>query len=357
MTIEKGKDWLQRYTKASGREHPFEKVAREAAARRGDPRGNLRPNTSNPKVNSPAFEEQSVSNLGADFMETTGLRMARAHLHPYADPATITEISLPEHLKHAVVQSLVDDLSETETGVPYNTMSEMIHQWAITSNDSSERSLSIQQAAAEEFGVPLSDWQKKHMNEIPTQASIRAAKKAATQAEKDVKAAYARYLEDYSDEALTKYNEARERAWDLAGKAKALKQWSDPYQLGHVLKGVPGAKKVLRTVLRKMYERTQEQFREAGIKEIVLYRGYKPDGKQMPMGNATVRGNALESWSSSYRVASRFGNQVITARIPVSRILSTPASGFGCFREQEFVVLAPTKGTDTVYVTDFGPWY
>ena len=55
--------------------------------------------------------------------------------------------------------SLCETLS-TKAGVEYNTVNEILGQWAESSNSDNIRSLTVQRVVAETFGEELSDWQK-----------------------------------------------------------------------------------------------------------------------------------------------------------------------------------------------------
>jgi len=364
MTIEKGKDWLERYTKASGREHPFEKVyrrAREEAAERAkvQDRGNMQPYKS-----SKVFHDGE--NAGWDFISDRADELVG---HPNAAQS----YSAASRFKADVCNYIAD-----QTGIPANDASLMIHQWAATSNDTSPASLSIHEAAAEEFGVSLSEWQKEkadlfNRGRNVTDESLHAMYTDYEAANSSYKAMYAEYKQhayhyggkwyqvfDLSPAEKQEY-ETFMAKMDAAGKAanKAYSTWSQlkaiknqvesqPALLAHL----PDPRGAVRKALRAMYERTQEQFRKAGVTEMVLYRGFHPEGEKVyKKGQAVkVRGNALESWSSSYDQAKKFGTVVMAIRVPVARILSSPASGFGCMGEQEFVLLGPTGGEDMAHI-------
>ena len=112
--------------------------------------------------------------------------------------------------------------------------------------------------------------------------------------------------------------------------------------------------------LHAQYDATQDLFAKAGITEVVLYRGFKfstpPAWARLPgkdaYGNTVVNGpgretiatlRPLSSFSYSPRQAVNFSDssspRVISATVPVSRILSTPRSGFGCYGEKEYVIV------------------
>lgn len=64
-----------------------------------------------------------------------------------------------------VKREIVEQLSEM-TGISESDVNTFVHQWAETSNDRDMRSLAIQRDAAEEFNVPLSEWQQGLLREV-----------------------------------------------------------------------------------------------------------------------------------------------------------------------------------------------
>lgn len=66
--------------------------------------------------------------------------------------------------------------------------------------------------------------------------------------------------------------------------------------------------------LRKLYDATQAEFRRRGIKTVKLFRGIK---------GPVAQGGALESWTTSRKVAEKFGTySIIEKEIPVEQILT-----------------------------------
>lgn len=113
-----------------------------------------------------------------------------------------------------------------------------------------------------------------------------------------------------------------------------------------------------RALLRAQYDATQQWFADRGISEIAVSRGMKwAAGQQAPTWvpdtkDATDDGqvplNVLSSFSTRTDVASFFADRelyedTVSVRIhgtvPVSRIVATPRTGFGCLAEAEVVVL------------------
>lgn len=123
-----------------------------------------------------------------------------------------------------------------------------------------------------------------------------------------------------------------------------------------------------RAFLRAMYEHTQEQFAAHGITHISGYRGaaywssdpYTADSIKHMGGNKVESGDIgwqpMSSWSSEEKVARNFATghlgsggdiKVIhTASIPVERVIGTTRTGYGCLNEWEVVVM-DTEGEVT----------
>jgi SPP1 gp7 family putative phage head morphogenesis protein len=116
--------------------------------------------------------------------------------------------------------------------------------------------------------------------------------------------------------------------------------------------------KTARTILRAMWEETQERFRERGITQVWLVRGvgYPSERRYGPiLGSSTVKRaveaidlQPLSSYTHDVRTAWQFatrnagydgGAQVMAALVPVERVISTAWTGYGTGYEQEFVVL------------------
>jgi hypothetical protein len=109
-----------------------------------------------------------------------------------------------------------------------------------------------------------------------------------------------------------------------------------------------------RRMVRVQYEYTQEQFSIAGITYVSLYRGMNFTSASRPPwamhGKHVPRLQPANSWSSSPGVAKRFGRTTLTATIPVSHIIGSARTGFGCYNEYEFVVLGTGTGEVEVEV-------
>jgi hypothetical protein len=105
---------------------------------------------------------------------------------------------------------------------------------------------------------------------------------------------------------------------------------------------------LFKAVLQAQYDTTQKMFADMGITELKVYRGFQfsPDSKPewAKDGEATIPLRPLSAFSYDLQEANNFagshsGSVVIATTIPVSQILSSAGSGFGCLGENELVVL------------------
>lgn len=212
---------------------------------------------------------------------------------------------------------VAEDLSNA-SGVTDAEATDFVAQWAHSSNDDDMRSLAVQQDAAKEFGVELSDF---------TRQKITTVEKA-----------HKENLELY-------------------------KQTGDP----DLKRFFPGGEPLMesdkqRALLRSMYNETQAELKSRGITEVRLSRGVgfpldQTDYWKGQKGKGVeIETNSLESWSISTEVAGVFAGSgaggkskgdvgvVFETVVPADRILSTPFTGFGCLTEGEVIVLGGTSG-------------
>jgi hypothetical protein len=198
---------------------------------------------------------------------------------------------------------LSEDPRIDEANAYYATRDEihaLVGEWAATSGDSSPIALAMQEAAVEEFGL----------------TDIRASGPPA----------------DMPPGILGDYHR-------------------------HLKEDLPA----YRAFLRAQYDETQDFLQQSGIKEVLVWRGGGlpvgatiPEGSKDAFGEASLVMHPMTSWSTSVWTAEQFmgttsGNDVaptlFATVIPADRILSTPATGYGCYREREVVVLGgPMKG-------------
>lgn len=243
-----------------------------------------------------------------------------------------SEPTVPVEVRGALKQNICYDLAAHAalSSIDANGVAnDLLRNWAETSNDNDMRSLSLQQMVADQFGVPLSEWQAGKLETMGVAREV----------------GYAGYVAMPNAQGVI----------DIASPAfaKTFPEW----QAERRGIGAEEADKAGRDMLQRMYDRTQEQFAAAGVTEVVVYRGVSSDAipndiwstVQLPSSAAvSVRlagANAAESWSLSPHVAQEFvdhagGNgAVIQTIVPVTAILSTFTSGWGCAEEAELVVL------------------
>lgn len=187
----------------------------------------------------------------------------------------------------------------------------MVHQWAVSSNDTDPKSLAIQVSAVKEFGL------------TDTAPWIESSSDPNAQSDQ----------EHFVGEELEK-NGAMYQAF-----------------------------------LRSQYDATQKALSDAGITEVTVHRGTetttddeKAFAASHEAGTAQVdiTSRPLSSWSTSRDTAVSFappdqsqyggdaGGVIYDAVVPADRILSTPVTGNGCLSEHEVVVLG---GKDTVTIS------
>jgi len=233
--------------------------------------------------------------------------------------------------REVIKDTIVSSLSEA-SGLPYEEVNRIVAQWAQTSNDNDMRSLAMQLDAAREFNVPMSEWAKGRIADV----------EEAIQEQLDLK------IWGISD------------AERLAGLRRDHPGWFE-------LAPSQDQRKLLRT----MYDQTQADLAEAGLTDtVLLYRGVtftkglSPDWEEGDI--VSIATNAMSSWSSDEGVAGGFATHmallgedfgaILEMEVPVSRILSTSRTGFGCFTEAEFLVLGSSEDEAKVLERTIG-WF
>ena len=210
---------------------------------------------------------------------------------------------------------VADDLANA-TGETPNDIRIAVDAWAYSSNDNSMTSLGMQESAEAEFESKMTDWQKQNLE----------------------KAKLARPLE-------MPWSQHTAQSYPFEGNTGIGDDW-------------PGDTKArTQKFLRAQYDATQAAFKAAGVTHVTAYRSIGhprgADGKliEFEMGDRKPRvGNAMESWSTQRRWAEGFPGHLVTAVIPVARIVSTPRTGLGCLHEHEVVVLGGVGAPDIVEV-------
>jgi hypothetical protein len=203
-------------------------------------------------------------------------------------------------LREAGYNAVQGGTPEAEQAIRQYAVSAMVKQWAKTSNDADVLSLSIQRAAEDEFDAKGS--------KAPSEYGIREIERNI------MRRVYERVDDHYAATGPT-----------------------------------------LRAFVRAQYDQTQEMFARAGVTDVVVHRGRtEPEDvvAAIPLGgqDVTARLRPLSSWATAPEVAENFAQAtdpgrsgvVMRATVPVTRILSTPVTGVGCFEEYEVVVIGPS---------------
>lgn len=329
--------------------------------------------------------------------KTAGDVLARAHISAGGSPI-LDSASGEEKLKDMTVTALAE-----RAGVSYDLANAFVKQWAYSANDSDMRSLSIQRDAADEFGVELSPFQKQQIATLEADASIatnpaslavgarlsenysnlvamnyKNMDELAGAAGTDVPTLKKVFLDAVrlrstalgdDDETAAEAQQDEADNFDAAVTPHPYaSSHGDIMRIGIVIAGQfsvvgpddPTAKyKALadaptqRKMLRAMYDLTQESLAKQGVDDITVWRGTggvevgHRRGQGLPNAGdyvpVTGKLGALSSWSARRQTAFNFAGDgrgtIASARIPRSRILSYPGTGFGCLHEAEFVVI------------------
>lgn len=223
-------------------------------------------------------------------------------------------------LKAQVARDLAanSDMTEEEAA-------DFVKQWAQSSNDDDMRSLGIQQDAAREFDLEMSEFTQGKINKI--------------------------------EENPTDYSFLRKLGWSEE-RIRARDSWKAEHSLFEPDKQ--------QSALRAMYNKTQMELAQRGITEVRLYRGFQ-SSESVGKGKIRLETNAISSWSLSEEVAMNFASSyrgvakgyVISVVVPAQRILSVPTTGFGCLREGEITLLGGRNDFGTVietYEQEFVSW-
>ena len=186
---------------------------------------------------------------------------------------------------------------EAEKAKRMFAVSELVHLWAVTSNDSNIPALAMQEVARDVFGLDDAE----HWKVDPEEATKVA------QTKDTYRSIYERYLRAEYDSTQT------------------------------LLKGMG----ITHVRLHRGY----------------TTNGRHSGRVDPPRNNTTVSTRPMSAWSLREGTARNFslGNGsevVVTAEFPIERILSTPLTGSGCWGEFEMIVLGGVDETEPFDLTD-----
>ena len=271
------------------------------------------------KLSAPVGDIGVVGNQGiGDWMSKAVKRPG----HEWEDASQVDRAELKAQVAR--------DLAEA-SGVTEQEAADFVRQWAHSSNGNDMRSLAIQQDAAKEFGTKISEFTQGQINARDT-------------------------LKEKTIQKLVADGETPEMATKLVGAAVSFHPLMESDRQ--------------RALLRAMYNETQAELKARGIKEVRLSRGIGFPIEQTKYWegqkgkSVSIETNTLESWSVSRMVAGMFAGAgaggkskgdigvVLEAVVPAERILSMPATGFGCLTEGEVIILGGVEG-DIGYVSEY----
>ena len=314
-----------------------------------------------------------------------------AYVQEYATDYELLYPDAPPILRRKVKNNLVTRISE-ESGLPYDTVNQLIANWAKTSNGNDLRALYIQKDFADQLGLELSDWQKQIIEDLTAEKYRYLQEGLASQtwrefyvkrlvipggfSDESAQVATAEYyqkidemVEQYIEESFKvdqfNYNDhggllpiklTRQTAeYGLVARA------SDSHEVKKYFRVYPEADQ--KKFAQAMYNITQDELTTVAFKPgdtVRLFRGFdtgpnEPKLEWVPTADSNVGyyGNAIESWSASIDVAKNFGNTVLAMDVPIENVIGTCKTGFGCLTEAEFVIYANERGApQTAYVVE-----
>ena len=223
-----------------------------------------------------------------------------------------------------------DGLREAKASI----VSDIIHTWAISANNSNPVALAIQHEARKMFGLDEA---------VGWYGRVRGPREGLR-----------------LDSAVP--IEQRAELGDLA--------FDDTPELS------PKQAEIISSVVKGIYDATQHYYKTKGITHVAIWRGMKgtpemivPRGElaerrvsMRPMSSWTTNSNMAQMFSTTLASTKRPGidspeeeqaiydeNLLMKAYVPVEQIFSNPLTGFGCLGEDEVVLLG--RPTDTIMIT------
>lgn len=251
-------------------------------------------------------------------------------------------------MKDEIIKGIAKDIGmNPEDMTVYSDINAIIAAWADTSNKS-VLSAMIQSTASEEFGVPLSDYQKEYVD---------GQKAFLTNWIKNSWEGFATGSDDLIGYMIENPKDISNLPLDL--KDEFIDYLSHDWGSGGRSIKLASDLDLQKKVIRAVYNRTQSHLASLGFKPddtIILFRGGNfPKGvSEKIWKEGRYKGNSLESWSASYQSAGMFGEDLVSMRVPVRNIFSTAVTGTGCWTEGEFIIFGSVGENAVLNPKDFG---
>ena len=215
----------------------------------------------------------------------------------------LVEKSLQEHLKDKKHFQALKAMFNAASGIGHDLERRLISTWASSSGDSNSLSCAMQIACQDAFALPEDAITKQQLHSITSENTDKLMHTAASSLGLSTK---------------------------TAEEAKVVRQGLQEFVQGQ-------------------YENTQKMFKDMGQTHVMVARGMKnkPGPERFTAKPTNVKLQPASSFSANYNTASSFAGlhgTVYLCKIPVSQVLGTYLTGFGCTSEHEVVVL----GHDTI---------
>lgn len=212
-----------------------------------------------------------------------------------ANKAAVENLLRKELASKAIYQSVYAEHAQSST---YGLERTLVSRWASTSGDSDYLAVAMQMAVRDAFGMQAED---------VTNAGMK--------------------LMNHASEAEVYKFAAAGLGVDVSTSAKLSMFQS-----------------ALKEFAVAQYNVTQNWFAKQGITEVYLVRGMRDVGSKSPTAVATeLKLQPASSFSTSTDIAAAFagrGGNVYVVRVPVSQVIGSFLTGYGCTKESEVVVLA-----------------
>lgn len=212
----------------------------------------------------------------------------------------LVEQSISAKLKNSQAFQQLDVLVRGGSSANAGTVRRLVTAWAQSSGDGNPLSCALQLAVQRAFSIPDEHLEKKALHSIKPN--------------------------DPQGESLHK-NAATHLGISL----------QTPEELGAL-------KNALQDFIVAQYETTQELLKENGFDHVYVARGMRnlPKADHQSSEAVNLKLQPASSFSTNLQVAGGFSNAagaIFLTKVPVSQVLGTYVSGFGCTEEHEVVVI------------------